>query len=178
MSGVLVEVGVGRESDLRRDLQADALEAADTQRVTPFLDTAGDQLIGEPALRADELTRRFGRVTALQEVTLAVPTGSICAVLGPNGAGKTTLLRLVRGELSPGSGALVLEPHGARVALRSRRRSATKTTRNHGARWSARVRARGAALHSPCVTRVPPDCVARPPYGTGMQRALGVFSSG
>jgi len=53
----------------------------------------------------DKLTRRFGRVTALQEVTLAVPEGSICAVLGPNGAGKTTLLETLLNLLGPSAGS-------------------------------------------------------------------------
>lgn len=55
-------------------------------------------------IETDKLTRRFGRVTALQEVTFAVPAGSICAVLGPNGAGKTTLLETLLNLLEPSAG--------------------------------------------------------------------------
>ena len=55
-------------------------------------------------IETDKLTRRFGGVTALQEVTLAVPAGSICAVRGPNGAGKTTLLETLLNLLEPSSG--------------------------------------------------------------------------
>ncbi len=56
-------------------------------------------------IETDKLTRRFGRIVALNEATLAVPEGSICAVLGPNGAGKTTLLETLLNLLEPSAGS-------------------------------------------------------------------------
>ncbi|HEX6451060.1 MAG TPA: ABC transporter ATP-binding protein [Trebonia sp.] len=50
------------------------------------------------------LTKRYRRVTALNDCTVAVPEGRISALIGPNGAGKTTLLRLLAGLASPTGG--------------------------------------------------------------------------
>lgn len=53
-----------------------------------------------PALETTKLCVRYGRKRAVNELELAVPTGSITALVGPNGAGKsTTLLTLVGGCL-------------------------------------------------------------------------------
>lgn len=51
-----------------------------------------------------QLTKRFGNVSALSQITLSIPTGQVCALLGENGAGKTTLLRVLMGLLVPDSG--------------------------------------------------------------------------
>lgn len=56
------------------------------------------------AIECEKLTRRFGRVTAVDQLDLSVPAGSIYALLGPNGAGKTTTLRLLLNLLRPTSG--------------------------------------------------------------------------
>ncbi|MGA2148835.1 MAG: ABC transporter ATP-binding protein [Bryobacteraceae bacterium] len=51
-----------------------------------------------------KLTRRFGNLTAVDDLTFEVAAGSICAFLGPNGAGKSTTLKMVTGLLPPSSG--------------------------------------------------------------------------
>ena len=56
------------------------------------------------AIRTDGLTKRFGRVTALDELNLTVVRGEVMGYLGPNGAGKTTTIRLLLGLLRPTSG--------------------------------------------------------------------------
>ena len=56
------------------------------------------------AIRTDGLTKRFGRVTALDELNLTVDRGEVRGYLGPNGAGKTTTIRLLLGLLRPTSG--------------------------------------------------------------------------
>jgi len=47
------------------------------------------------AIRTENLTRRFGRLTAIDSLDLQVPEGAICALVGPNGAGKTTTLKVL-----------------------------------------------------------------------------------
>ena len=59
---------------------------------------------GEPALRTEELAKRYGRITALAGLTMVVPRGEIFGYLGPNGAGKTTSLKLLLGLARPTSG--------------------------------------------------------------------------
>lgn len=56
-------------------------------------------------IETTNLTRRFGRVEAVQDLNLAVPEGSVTALLGPNGAGKTTTLKLLMNLLRPTAGA-------------------------------------------------------------------------
>ena len=55
-------------------------------------------------LRLDKVTKRFGNVTALKDVSLEIRDGEFFAVLGPPGAGKTTLLRTIVGLERPESG--------------------------------------------------------------------------
>jgi ABC-2 type transport system ATP-binding protein len=50
------------------------------------------------------LTRRFGEKTAVDDLTLEIPTGAICAFMGPNGAGKSTTVNMLTGLLAPTSG--------------------------------------------------------------------------
>jgi ABC-2 type transport system ATP-binding protein len=57
------------------------------------------------AIECENLSRSFGRVPAVQGLTLSVPTGSFFALLGPNGAGKTTLLKLLLNLLRPSGGS-------------------------------------------------------------------------
>lgn len=54
------------------------------------------------------LTKRFGRVTAVNDLSLTVPNGEFFAFLGPNGAGKTTTLKIIAGLLRPTSGEVLV----------------------------------------------------------------------
>ena len=56
-----------------------------------------------------DLTKRYGRVAALDRCTLAVSAGEIFGLLGPNGSGKTTLLRLLMGYLRPSAGTASID---------------------------------------------------------------------
>src|SRR5688500_3340906 len=56
------------------------------------------------AIEATGLVKRYGEVTALNGVDLAVPAGSVLGVLGPNGAGKTTAVRILATLLRPDAG--------------------------------------------------------------------------
>lgn len=56
------------------------------------------------AIETSQLTRRFGRTSAVVDLNLTVPAGSVYALLGPNGAGKTTTLKLLLNLLRPTHG--------------------------------------------------------------------------
>jgi branched-chain amino acid transport system ATP-binding protein len=80
--------------------------------------------VGTAALVANEITVRFGGLTALSAVSLEVQPGKIAGLVGPNGAGKSTLLAVLSGLLRPNSGEVYL--HGddvtnASCRFRSRR---------------------------------------------------------
>jgi ABC-2 type transport system ATP-binding protein len=60
------------------------------------------------AIETRGLTRRFGKVTAVDDLNLQVPAGALYGLIGPNGAGKTTTLRMLAGLLEPTAGEIVL----------------------------------------------------------------------
>ncbi len=80
--------------------------------------------MSEPILKVEALTRRFGGVIAVNDVTLTLQRGEIVGLIGPNGAGKTTLVNLVTGFVPKLSGRVLfngkdisrLPPH--RIAQR------------------------------------------------------------
>ncbi len=65
-------------------------------------------------LRTDRLTKAFGALTAVNDVSVAVETGSLHSIIGPNGAGKTTLFNLLTGQYAPTAGRIVFD--GADIA--------------------------------------------------------------
>ncbi|HEV2643520.1 MAG TPA: ABC transporter ATP-binding protein [Candidatus Elarobacter sp.] len=58
------------------------------------------------SISVEHLTKRFGAVTALDDVSFDVPSGSVFGLLGPNGAGKTTTFKCMLGLAAPSSGAV------------------------------------------------------------------------
>jgi branched-chain amino acid transport system ATP-binding protein len=62
-------------------------------------------------LQTHNLVKRFGGLTATNDVTLSVQRGARHALIGPNGAGKTTLINLLTGVIEPSGGRIVLEGH-------------------------------------------------------------------
>jgi len=61
------------------------------------------------SVRAKDLKKTFGQVTAIQNIDLEIQQGTVVGIIGPDGAGKTTLLRLLTGLLKPTSGTLSVE---------------------------------------------------------------------
>ncbi len=57
-------------------------------------------------IRLHQLTKRYGRFTAVDRIDLTVPSGELFGFLGPNGAGKTTTFRMIAGILRPTSGTI------------------------------------------------------------------------
>lgn len=74
-----------------------------------------------PLARFEHVTRRFGPVVAVDDVTLDIEPGTLVGLLGPNGAGKTSLLSLLQGLRRPTSGTVRLlgrDPQDARARQR------------------------------------------------------------
>jgi branched-chain amino acid transport system ATP-binding protein len=63
--------------------------------------------MSEPFFRVENLTKRFGGLVAVNNVSLEVRRDEVVGIIGPNGAGKTTLLRLITKILSPDSGTII-----------------------------------------------------------------------
>lgn len=82
---------------------------------------------GEPALRVEGLTKRYGQSLAIEDASITVGTGELVALLGPSGSGKSTLFRCISRLVRPDGGAVFVQ--GTRIdklegrALRDQRRS-------------------------------------------------------
>ena len=64
---------------------------------------------GDSQLVVEGVSKRFGGVVAVQDVSLEVPRGAIVSIIGPNGAGKTSLLNMISGFYKPDTGRVMLE---------------------------------------------------------------------
>jgi branched-chain amino acid transport system ATP-binding protein len=69
---------------------------------------ARQQTASEPILEVRNLSRRFGGLWALRDVSFSVSEGQIVGVIGQNGAGKTTLINVITGHLRPTSGHVLI----------------------------------------------------------------------
>lgn len=78
----------------------------------------------EPALELRGVTKRFGRVTALEDVSLTVSRGEILAIVGDNGAGKSTLIKAISGVHRPDEGEILVEGEPVTLASPADARSA------------------------------------------------------
>ena len=73
------------------------------------------------SIEVRNVTKRFGTFTALDDISLEIPDGSLTAVLGPSGSGKSTLLRIVAGLERPDSGEVLLAGEDATGVAPQRR---------------------------------------------------------
>jgi ABC-2 type transport system ATP-binding protein len=104
--GGLAYLALGRAG--RRGAQPDALAPVPAGPLAPPRAAPGlaRRPVASPvAIELDRLTKRFGAVTAVNGLSLAVRPGRVTGFLGPNGAGKTTTMRLILGLDIPTSGA-------------------------------------------------------------------------
>lgn len=81
----------------------DAARNADADAGTSIGGTGSDRT-PDPLVALDDVTKRYGGVTALESVSLSVRPGTVHGLVGPNGAGKTTTLALLSGLARPTSG--------------------------------------------------------------------------
>ena len=68
-------------------------------------------MTGTPLLQVQNVSRRFGGLVAVGDVTLEVGRGEILGLIGPNGAGKSTLFGLIAGALLPSAGRILFDGH-------------------------------------------------------------------
>ncbi len=85
-----------RMFDVRKALASEAIQA---DEVKP----------GQTLLRIEHLSRSFGGLRAVDDVSLVVKQGDRHAIIGPNGAGKSTLFNLITGQLKPSSGKVIFD---------------------------------------------------------------------
>lgn len=86
---------------------ADAVESSDAAASDARIPTVSTPVAaGEPILVVSGLTKRYGGVVAVDDVTLTVPAGQIMGLIGPNGAGKTTCFNMITGAIAPTSGTV------------------------------------------------------------------------
>src|ERR687897_323539 len=76
---------------------------------TTSQDRPGPDASGTLALEATNVTKQFGGLTAVSDVTFRVPEPSIVSIIGPNGAGKTTFFNMLTGFYKPTLGRILLE---------------------------------------------------------------------
>ena len=99
-------------------------------------------------LEARGLTKRYGDVTAAENIDLDVETGRITALVGPNGSGKTTVLRMLAGRVTPDSGRIDVGRGAAVRTLQATAVFSSQTPLEHLLAASAPRRRRGGLTRS------------------------------
>jgi len=82
-----------------------AITVPDSRGSSPGM-TSAVKRIGEPILKADQITLAFGGITALNGISIEIRRGEILAMIGPNGAGKTSMLNVINGFYQPQAGTI------------------------------------------------------------------------
>ncbi len=80
------------------------------------LSSLSERPVTEPLLRLIQISKRFGTLITLQEVSLQVSPGEVVGLVGRRGAGKSTLLHLIDGLYQPTSGALIFDGEAVRLS--------------------------------------------------------------
>jgi branched-chain amino acid transport system ATP-binding protein len=130
-------------------------------------------------LAVENLTKRFGGLTAVDGVSATFAAGSITAIIGPNGAGKTTLFAMIAGAVTPTSGRIVFGGRDltGRSADQVCRAGIGRTFQVVKPFWNLTVRdhVRAARLFGSAATEVPayvPPAEAGPNFSSGTNEVL------
>jgi ABC-2 type transport system ATP-binding protein len=146
---------------------------------------------GAPIISARDLTKHYGSVAALNELTLDVHPGEIFGFLGPNGAGKSTLIRTLLGFLHPTRGSATVLGHDvATESVEIRRRTGylpggvalyDSMTGDQVLDYLARLQGRGSHRRSELLDRLqmPAADLRRKvrDYSRGMRQKIGVIQA-
>jgi ABC-2 type transport system ATP-binding protein len=113
----------------------------------PSTPTSADARAGDSVVAVSSLTKRYGEVTAVEDLTFSLDPGTVTGFLGPNGAGKTTTLRLLLGLAEATAGeALVFGRRYRDLAHPARRVGAVLESNDFHPGRSGRDHLRGLAL--------------------------------
>ena len=91
-------------------------------RTSPLLTSAAAAGARDQVVLASALTKRYGEVVAVEDVTFSLDVGTVTGFLGPNGAGKTTTLRMLLGLAEPTAGEALVFGHRYRELVQPARR--------------------------------------------------------
>src|SRR6266508_3441693 len=127
----------------------------------------------------DGLTKRFGDIVAVDDLTVQLGCGSVIGLLGPNGAGKTTTLRLLLGLVAPSSGSATIDGRPYRALDEPIRHvgAALEATSFHPGR-RARDHLRVLAATAGLPARRVDDVLAEVGLAGAARRRVGGFSLG
>ncbi|GAA1981845.1 ABC transporter ATP-binding protein [Catenulispora subtropica] len=130
-------------------------------------------------IEAQELTKRYGRTTAVDRLTFTIRPGHVTGFLGPNGSGKSTTLRLVLGLNAADSGRVTVDGRALREHRRGLRHVGASLDANdaHGGR-SARDHLAALACSNGLSRRRVGDVLAEVGLESAARRRIGGFSLG
>ncbi len=111
-----VEITGSREWDSSPVMHDHDFRPCRSTRSTPGIPAQWVPQTKFPMLILEHITKRYGSLTALDDVSLDIAPGEFFGLLGPNGAGKSTLMSLVAGLRAPDSGTLTLDGIGLSTA--------------------------------------------------------------
>ena len=79
------------------------------------MSTAEKEVFGPYSLETTELSKHFGAVRAVDQLTLSIPKKGMTSIVGPNGSGKSTLVNLLSGTLPIDGGLVIIDEVGLKV---------------------------------------------------------------